>query len=57
MVMFCSRSAASPSNSNEKSSASPCVPNLRELATSASSWSSKTCLEFVSSRPISVDLP
>src|SRR5436309_4560145 len=55
MVMPCSRSASSPSVSNDKSSAS--CPRLLEARATAASWSSKIARVSCSSRPISVLLP
>src|SRR5881628_1561126 len=55
MVMPCSRSASSPSVSNDKSRAS--CPRLLEARATAASWSSKIARVSCSSRPISVLLP
>src|SRR5229473_8399178 len=55
MVMPCSRSASSPSVSNDKSRAS--CPRLLEARATAASWSSNTARVSCSSRPISVLLP
>src|SRR5712692_2308248 len=55
MVMPCSRSASSPSVSNDKSRAS--CPRLLEARATAASWSSKIARVSWSSRPISVLLP
>src|SRR6267378_5105843 len=53
--MPCSRSASSPSVSNDKSRSS--CPRLLEARATAASWSSKTARVSCSSRPISVLLP
>src|SRR5467141_777819 len=55
MVMPCSRSASSPSVSNDKSRAS--CPRLLEARATAASWSSNMARVSCSSRPISVLLP
>src|SRR2546430_2201035 len=55
MVMPCSRSASSPSVSNDKSRAS--WPRLLEARATAASWSSNIARVSCSSRPISVLLP
>src|SRR6267143_2131536 len=55
MVMPCSRSASSPSVSNDKSRAS--CPRLLEARATAASWSSNIARVSCSSRPISVLLP
>src|SRR5579871_4316185 len=55
MVIPCSRSARRPSVSRARSTYSS--PRARLVRSTASSWSSKICLESNSSRPISVDLP
>src|SRR3977135_741429 len=53
--MPCSRSASSPSVSNDKSRSS--CPRLLEARATAASWSSKMARVSCSSRPISVLLP
>src|SRR5882762_2100152 len=55
MVMPCSRSASSPSVSNERSRSS--CPRLLDARATAASWSSKMARVSCSSRPISVLLP
>jgi hypothetical protein len=55
IVMPCSRSARSPSVSSARLVYSS--PRERDVASTASSWSSKIALESYNSRPMSVDLP
>src|SRR3984957_16100179 len=54
--MPCSRSARRPSVSSARSSV-PSPPRRSDACATCASWSSKTCLESYSSRPISVLLP
>src|SRR6476646_7534389 len=54
--MPCSRSARRPSVSRARSSA-PSPPRRSLASATCSSWSSNTCLESYSSRPINVLLP
>jgi hypothetical protein len=51
MVIFCSRSAARPSNSSEKSSSPPWVPNLRESLSERVKLILEQLLRFVQQTP------